>query len=351
MEHGTFMGWIGDDVLHSLYRIADLCVIPSLYEPFGIVALEAMASGCPTIVADTGGLREVVDHEKVGLRFNGGDAEHLAFMVERMLTDHELSDRLVDPGGRARAALRLERHRAPDGRGLCRGRATRGAPGSPVGHHRGMPDPPSRHAASRSAPTSGPAGRRIARAARAPRCAPVDVSTRCRVLRPTDRMRYSPGSLVVVVSASPADRDAFINRVIEEKGAVFTLAQDPRADRGPRARRASSTSAPRQLQQAAVTKRLEAGESVVIGAEGLGADERDRWVRIAHGLRRPRHVVLLETAKEQVGEDDATPLNELRTALDSGELGAEGFQTAMRLGGASIDELKRIVFRPAPRDD
>jgi tripartite-type tricarboxylate transporter receptor subunit TctC len=54
---------------------------------------------------------------------------------------------------------------------------------------------------------------------------PVDVSTRCRVLRPTDRMRYSPGSLVVVVSASPADRDAFINRVIEEKGAVFTLAK------------------------------------------------------------------------------------------------------------------------------
>src|ERR671920_2532363 len=60
MEHGTFLGWIGDDVLHSLYRIADLCVIPSIYEPFGIVALEAMASGCPCIVADTGGLREVV---------------------------------------------------------------------------------------------------------------------------------------------------------------------------------------------------------------------------------------------------------------------------------------------------
>jgi hypothetical protein len=74
-------------------------------------------------------------------------------------------------------------------------------------------------------------------------------------------------------------------------------------------------------------------------------------VRLAHALRRPRHIVLLETAKEQVGEEDAGPLNELRTALDSGDLGAEGFQTAMRLGGASIGELKRIVFRPAPRDD
>jgi glycogen synthase len=96
MEHGMFLGWIGDDVLHSLYRIADLCVVPSLYEPFGLVALEAMASGCPCIVADTGGLREIVpSDERVGLRFNGGDAEHLERMVERLLTDDALRNRLV----------------------------------------------------------------------------------------------------------------------------------------------------------------------------------------------------------------------------------------------------------------
>jgi glycogen(starch) synthase len=94
--HGTFLGWIGDDVLHSLYRIADLCVVPSLYEPFGLVALEAMASGCPCIVADTGGLREIVpEDDRVGLRFNGGDAEHLEAMVERLLTDDPLRERLV----------------------------------------------------------------------------------------------------------------------------------------------------------------------------------------------------------------------------------------------------------------
>ncbi len=99
-EHGTFLGWIGDDVLHSLYRIADLCVVPSLYEPFGLVALEAMASGCPCIVADTGGLREVVPAgERVGLRFNGGDAEHLGVMIERLLTDEPLRDRLVLEAG------------------------------------------------------------------------------------------------------------------------------------------------------------------------------------------------------------------------------------------------------------
>ncbi len=95
-EHGTFLGWIGDDVLHSLYRISDLCVVPSIYEPFGLVALEAMASGCPCIVADTGGLREVVPHgERVGLRFHGGDAEHLGVMIERLLVDDGLRDRLV----------------------------------------------------------------------------------------------------------------------------------------------------------------------------------------------------------------------------------------------------------------
>jgi glycogen(starch) synthase len=95
MDHGTFLGWIGDDVLHSLYRIADLTVVPSIYEPFGLVALEAMASGCPCIVADTGGLREVVPNDDVGLRFRSRDPESLGIMMERVLTDEELRDRLV----------------------------------------------------------------------------------------------------------------------------------------------------------------------------------------------------------------------------------------------------------------
>ena len=94
-EHGTFMGWIGDDVLHSLYRIADLCVVPSIYEPFGLVALEAMASGCPCIVADTGGLREVVPTSDVGLRFRSRDPRSLGRMMERVLSDEALRDRLV----------------------------------------------------------------------------------------------------------------------------------------------------------------------------------------------------------------------------------------------------------------
>jgi glycogen(starch) synthase len=93
--HGQFLGWIGDDLLHSLYRIADLCVVPSLYEPFGLVALEAMASGCPCIVADTGGLREVVPNDDVGLRFASRDPRSLQQMMTLVLANPAVRYRLV----------------------------------------------------------------------------------------------------------------------------------------------------------------------------------------------------------------------------------------------------------------
>jgi glycogen(starch) synthase len=93
-RHGTFLGWIGDDMLHSLYRVADLVLVPSIYEPFGLVALEAMASGCLCVVADTGGLREVVpDDGSVGHRFPSRDVEALAEIVEQVLDDDEARSR------------------------------------------------------------------------------------------------------------------------------------------------------------------------------------------------------------------------------------------------------------------
>jgi glycogen(starch) synthase len=95
-RHGTFLGWVGDDMLHSLYRIADLCIVPSIYEPFGIVALEAMASGCLCVVADTGGLREVVPGDgTVGLRFPSRDSAALQEILESVLTDASLRAQLV----------------------------------------------------------------------------------------------------------------------------------------------------------------------------------------------------------------------------------------------------------------
>jgi glycogen synthase len=93
---GRFLGWVGDDMLHSLYRVADLCIVPSIYEPFGIVALEAMASGCLCVVADTGGLREVVPGDgTVGLRFPSRDSAALRDILETVLADDALRERLT----------------------------------------------------------------------------------------------------------------------------------------------------------------------------------------------------------------------------------------------------------------
>ncbi len=94
--HGSFLGWVGDDMLHSLYRVADLCIVPSIYEPFGLVALEAMASGCLCVVADTGGLREVVPSDgTVGLRFPSRDSAALGEILERVLADDAMREQLI----------------------------------------------------------------------------------------------------------------------------------------------------------------------------------------------------------------------------------------------------------------
>jgi glycogen synthase len=93
---GTFLGWVGDDRLRELYAAADACVVPSIYEPFGIVALEAMAAGCPCVVADTGGLREIVPAgEEVGLRVPPDDAPALQRALARLLGDIALRERLA----------------------------------------------------------------------------------------------------------------------------------------------------------------------------------------------------------------------------------------------------------------
>ncbi len=98
-QHGTFLGWTGDDMLHSLYRVADLCIVPSIYEPFGLVALEAMASGCVCVVAETGGLREVVPADgTAGVRFRSRDPDALGRVLEQVLTDDEARAQLVAEG-------------------------------------------------------------------------------------------------------------------------------------------------------------------------------------------------------------------------------------------------------------
>jgi hypothetical protein len=179
---------------------------------------------------------------------------------------------------------------------------------------------------------------------------PANISVHCRVLRPVDRLRYSPGSLLIVVSASVADRDSFLERLIEDRASLLSL-DKVRGLLAGRVAVEDVEARAQELLQAAVLKRLENRETVVLGADSMQPQERELFVRMASQLKRPRHLILLETSRDQVGEGDLAPLNELRRALDAGELGGEGFQTALRLGGGSAAEVKRILFRPPPRDD
>ncbi|HWJ50442.1 MAG TPA: hypothetical protein VNR42_05440 [Solirubrobacteraceae bacterium] len=179
---------------------------------------------------------------------------------------------------------------------------------------------------------------------------PADLTVHCRVLSPSDRLRYSPGSLLIVASASAKERDAFLNRLIEDRACLLSLGK-VRALLAGRVAEDDIDVRAAELLTAAVAKRLENKETVVLAAEGLDPDEREPFVRMAAALKRPRHLILLEIARDRVQEEDLVPLNELRRALDAGELGAEGFQTALRLGGGSSGEVKRILFRPPPRED
>jgi hypothetical protein len=179
---------------------------------------------------------------------------------------------------------------------------------------------------------------------------PADLTVHCRVLSPADRLRYSPGSLLIVVSASAAERERFLERLIEDRASLLSL-DKVRALLAGRVAEEEIQPRAEELLRAAVLKRLENRETVVLGTDSLDPGERESFVRAAASLKRPRHLILIETSKDQVREEDHAALNELRRALDSGEMGAEGFQTVLRLGGGSAGEVKRILFRPPPRED
>jgi hypothetical protein len=190
--------------------------------------------------------------------------------------------------------------------------------------------------------------RRPGEAERPPR--KLDVSVRGRVLSPTDRMRYNPGSLVLIACADPQLRERFVRRVIDEQSSILSADKVRALLRG-KVPEADLEAKAAQLLDAAASKRLAAGDSVTIPLETMDVAERERFVRLAAAHRRPRHLVLVEVAKDAVPEEAKAPLDELRIALNAGDLGQEGFMTSLRLGGRVIDELKKIVFSPPPSDD
>ncbi|MEM2466767.1 MAG: glycosyltransferase family 4 protein [Candidatus Bathyarchaeia archaeon] len=89
-----FTGFVDDKTLRNLQKCADVSVVPSLFEPFGIVALEAMAAKSPVVVSDTGGLSEIVEHEVTGVKVYPNNPDSLAWGITRVLLDENLANKL-----------------------------------------------------------------------------------------------------------------------------------------------------------------------------------------------------------------------------------------------------------------
>jgi glycosyltransferase involved in cell wall biosynthesis len=87
-----FTGFVDDETLRKLQACADVSVVPSLFEPFGIVAIEAMAAGSPVVVSDTGGLSEIVEHDVSGVRVYADNPDSLAWGLIKVLADKGHAD-------------------------------------------------------------------------------------------------------------------------------------------------------------------------------------------------------------------------------------------------------------------
>jgi D-inositol-3-phosphate glycosyltransferase len=104
-EQTTFAGRVGHDRLPLYYTAADVCVIPSHYEPFGLVAIEAMACGTPVVASAVGGLKFSIVPEETGLLVPPQNVEAFAGAIERILSDELWATKL-----RKQASERVQRN-------------------------------------------------------------------------------------------------------------------------------------------------------------------------------------------------------------------------------------------------
>ena len=95
------------ELLSTYYRAADVCLVPSRSESFGLVALEAAACGTPVVASDVGGLRSLVDHGRTGYLVEEPDPEAFAAWVRQILAEPLLAERLSTGAGPAGPALHL----------------------------------------------------------------------------------------------------------------------------------------------------------------------------------------------------------------------------------------------------
>jgi len=89
-----FTGFLDEKTLTLLYKVSAVAVVPSLYEPFGITALEAMAAQVPLVVSDIGGLSEIVEHDTTGVKVYADNSDSVAWGIIRVLTDEAYASRL-----------------------------------------------------------------------------------------------------------------------------------------------------------------------------------------------------------------------------------------------------------------
>lgn len=89
-------GYVSDEDLLKLLRVADVGVYPSIYEPFGIVALEGMAARIPVVVSDTGGLSGIVEHGVTGIKTYAGSPDSLAWGIKQVLYHPDWGNWMVE---------------------------------------------------------------------------------------------------------------------------------------------------------------------------------------------------------------------------------------------------------------
>ena len=95
LEHKVlFEGFLDEQTLLKLQKCADVSVVPSLFEPFGIVALEAMAAKSAIVVSDTGGLSEIVEHDVTGVKVYPNNPDSLAWGITKILLDENYRNRI-----------------------------------------------------------------------------------------------------------------------------------------------------------------------------------------------------------------------------------------------------------------
>jgi glycosyltransferase involved in cell wall biosynthesis len=99
-KYVVFHGWVANSMIPYYYKSADFCVFPSRHEGFGIVILEAMASGIPIIASDIGSFREIIGNGRSALLFRQGDSTALSKAILALYQDLDLRKKI------SQAALR-----------------------------------------------------------------------------------------------------------------------------------------------------------------------------------------------------------------------------------------------------